>query len=105
MREDILKRINEELAAGRPAVLVTVLRTGGSTPRKAGSRMLVTRDGGLAGSIGGGLVEAWAIDRAARSFQSASSGLEHFAMNSSVAAGEGMACGGDMDLFIQYVAP
>lgn len=48
---------------GRPAVLVTVLDTAGSTPRAAGTKMLVTADA-LAGSIGGGALEFTAIETA-----------------------------------------
>ncbi len=48
---------------GRAAVLVTVLDTAGSTPRAAGTKMLVTADD-LAGSIGGGALEFTAIETA-----------------------------------------
>ncbi|MBP9911623.1 MAG: xanthine dehydrogenase accessory protein XdhC, partial [Rubrivivax sp.] len=47
-------------AAGRPAVVVAVLRTRGSVPREAGTRMLVAADEVL-GSIGGGHLELAAI--------------------------------------------
>lgn len=51
------------LAAGDPAVLVTVTEVRGSTPREAGAAMLVTADG-MAGTIGGGRLEFEAIERA-----------------------------------------
>lgn len=41
---------------GRPAVLVTVLSTKGSTPREAGAKMVISAEG-LAGTIGGGNLE------------------------------------------------
>ena len=43
-------------ASNQPAVLVTVLRAKGSTPREAGAKMVVSADG-LAGTIGGGNLE------------------------------------------------
>ena len=46
----------EALAQGRPAALVTVLATEGSSPREAGTRMVVT-EGALIGTIGGGNLE------------------------------------------------
>ena len=103
MRSEILKLLNQERAEGRAAVLVTILETRGSTPRKAGSQMLVKNDGSIQGTIGGGLAEARAMEEAARAFQSRSSAVQHFSMDASVAASEGMACGGEMEVFIQYV--
>jgi xanthine dehydrogenase accessory factor len=44
------------------AALVTVANAEGSTPREAGARMAVARDGTISGSIGGGPLEWAAID-------------------------------------------
>jgi xanthine dehydrogenase accessory factor len=44
------------------AALVTVAKAEGSTPREAGARMIVRRDGTISGSIGGGPLEWNAID-------------------------------------------
>ena len=53
---------------GDPAALVTVVSTEGSTPRKAGAKMVVFADGRAVGTIGGGCVEAEVCDtRAGRS--------------------------------------
>jgi xanthine dehydrogenase accessory factor len=56
-------RLAELAAADRPAVLVTVLSTEGSTPREAGTKMIVTPDA-IHGTIGGGHLEFAAIDMA-----------------------------------------
>lgn len=48
------------------AALVTVAKVDGSTPREAGARMTVARDGRISGSIGGGPLEWAAIDVARR---------------------------------------
>ena len=105
MRSDILADLNKQLTQGRAAVLVTVIQTSGSTPRKAGSQMLVLDDGTLRGTIGGGQGEARSIALAARAMTDKASSVHHLTMNASVAASEGMACGGGMDVFIQYVEP
>lgn len=44
------------------AALVTVTKAEGSTPREVGARMIVRKDGSIAGSIGGGPLEWNAID-------------------------------------------
>ena len=103
MQSDLLKQLNQERAAGRPVVLVTILNTRGSTPRKAGSQMLVLGDGSIRGTIGGGLAEAEAMAEAGRALISGSSTVRRMTMTNSVAASEGMACGGDMEVFIQYI--
>lgn len=53
----------ELVAADAPAMLVTVLSTEGSTPREAGTKMIVTPRG-IHGTIGGGHLEFAAIDLA-----------------------------------------
>ena len=45
-------------------VLVTIMESKGSTPRHAGSQMLVDENGLVCGTIGGGTVEAHAIKKA-----------------------------------------
>lgn len=54
----MLAKIVEANRSQTPAALATVVATKGSTPRKAGARMLVYRDGTIVGSIGGGCGEA-----------------------------------------------
>jgi len=50
------------LQAGERAVVATIVRTKGSTPREVGARMIVRRDGATVGTVGGGGGEAevWA---------------------------------------------
>jgi len=50
---------------GEPLALVTLIAAEGSTPREAGTRMLVTADG-QTGTIGGGALEYRAADQARR---------------------------------------
>jgi len=65
--------------------------------------MLVLADGSIRGTIGGGLAEAQAMAEAGQAFQNQASMVQKISMTASVAASEGMACGGDMEIFIQYV--
>jgi xanthine dehydrogenase accessory factor len=55
---------NELLAEGTPFVAVTVVDTLGSTPQDRGAKMLVTVAGRQFGTVGGGKVEARAIQEA-----------------------------------------
>ena len=101
MRADILADLNQELAHGRGAVLVSVVETAGSTPRKTGSQMLVLEDGSIRGTIGGGQGEARAIALAGQAFSERKSSLHHLTMTASVAASEGMAFGGNMGILVR----
>jgi len=88
---------------GDTAALVTIVKTRGSTPRKAGSQMLVLPDGKIHGTIGGGCGEAEARKWALFAIDAGKSMVHTVAMDNDVAAREGMACGGEMDLFIQVL--
>ena len=59
----MIKDIISSAAGGRPLVLVSVVSSKGSTPRSAGAMMTVDESGLLAGTIGGGALEAGAWRR------------------------------------------
>lgn len=81
-------------AAARPAVVVAVLRTRGSVPREAGTRMLVAADAVL-GTIGGGHLELQAIADARALLRQGGAAFErHVALG----PGLGQCCGGVLDL-------
>jgi len=61
-----VERLAELAASGAPFVSVTLVDAVGSTPQDAGSKMLVTAAGLDLGTVGGGRVEAKAIDHARR---------------------------------------
>ncbi|HUR79177.1 MAG TPA: xanthine dehydrogenase accessory protein XdhC [Thermoanaerobaculia bacterium] len=56
--------LNELAESGRPFVAVTVVDTLGSTPQDRGAKMLVTAEGRQHGTVGGGKIEARAIEEA-----------------------------------------
>ena len=62
--QEVYEAVLATVRAGRPAALATIVSTRGSTPRKAGSRMLVDPETGLVGTVGGGCGEAEVIDAA-----------------------------------------
>ncbi|MBP2637741.1 MAG: pucA [Firmicutes bacterium] len=89
--------------AGEQAVLVTIIATRGSTPRKAGASMLVYRDGRVTGTIGGGCAEAEVRLQALTAIDENRSFTYKVSMTGETAANEGMACGGVMEVFLQVV--
>ena len=60
----MLQTMKTRLLAGEDLVMVTVTASSGATPRGAGARMLVNREGRICGTIGGGAVEFRSIQMA-----------------------------------------
>ena len=89
----LLEHLKQALTQG-DAVLVTVTASSGSTPRGAGARMLVTEQGLIAGTIGGGAVEYRCIAMARQLLHSPQPVQHSFALNRDDTAGLGMVCGG-----------
>lgn len=86
-----------------PAALATIVKTRGSTPRKAGARMLVYRDGRTLGTIGGGCGESEVRLEAFNVIDDESPRIHKVSLTADIAALEGMACGGAMEVFIEPV--
>lgn len=99
---DLYADIARLTAEGRGFVLATVIQTGGSTPQKPGSKMVVLEDGSLLGTIGGGAIEHQVID-AARAL--ISSGAPSRVMETHLTHELGMCCGGKMTVFLERHAP
>ena len=62
--ELIYHKIAEILKTKQKAALCTIVGTTGSTPLKAGAKMLVLEDGSIFGTIGGGNLEKATIENA-----------------------------------------
>ncbi len=99
----LIQHICASLTEGEDLVLVTISSQSGSTPRLAGAKMIIHRDGRIAGTIGGGLVEAQAIKEAAKCFASGHSMRRAFDLSNGDAAITDMICGGKMELFLEFI--
>ncbi len=92
----------EQLRADRQKqnyALVTVIRADGSTPRHSGSKMLVFSDGRILGTIGGGAIEKRAIEDAVECIKNNANAFNDYTLTTDQQLG--MACGGDMSVFIE----
>lgn len=61
MNAAFLREIDEALRLHRRIVMATIVEASGSTPRSAGSRILVLPGGSIRGSVGGGKFESLVI--------------------------------------------
>lgn len=95
----------KELKSGEAAVLATIVESRGSTPRKAGARMMVRQDGSSCGTVGGGAVEYQTTLAAAQALELKTSLLRSFCLSDEQAANIGMVCGGEVEVYLQYLVP
>lgn len=100
---DIFDQLIEIKESGQRAALATIIRTKGSTPRKAGSKMVVLEDGSLIGTIGGGCGEAEVIDKALEVITNQSPTQHQVDLTKGLFYEDGGICGGIMDVFIEPV--
>ncbi|MCR5661934.1 MAG: XdhC family protein [bacterium] len=101
MELHLYRKLTKMLKNGEPAALVTVVSAKGSTPRGAGTKMLVNKDGITIGTIGGGCPEAEACKEALASIREKKSALLIFNMNNKGDAE--MICGGRQDILTEYL--
>ncbi|MBI4679144.1 MAG: XdhC family protein [Elusimicrobia bacterium] len=101
MNENVTKLFCEAMEAGRSAALATVVSSSGSTPRDAGAKMIVYEDGGFAGTVGGGKLEALVMKDSLAALK-AEEGLK--VVYDLKPEGTGMICRGRVEVFIEVHA-
>ena len=106
----ITAEIMEVLQSGKrgDVVMATIVSKKGSSPRSAGSRMLIAEDGSITETIGGGLGEARVIEKAAEMLAANKNGpvrpvLMHVDMTGKQVLDEGMICGGAIEVLLEVV--
>jgi len=102
---DLFEEIVRMRREGRRGALATIVHTNGSIPSYESSRMLVRDDGSIAGTIGGGCVEAevWA---AAKEVMLAEAPRKMtFSLNNEAVYDNGLICGGTLEVFVEPILP
>jgi xanthine dehydrogenase accessory factor len=95
--------IDEAIERGERVAIATVASTRGSTPQQRGAKMLFFANGRVAGTVGGGCIEAEVWAEAREALRSGESALHHFSLTAEDASEEGMVCGGTMDIFLDVI--
>ncbi|WP_024955573.1 XdhC family aldehyde oxidoreductase maturation factor [Sulfurospirillum arcachonense] len=91
--------LNEE----QEVVAATILSKKGSAPRGVGTKMLIRKNAVIVGTIGGGLLEAMTIQLASKVFKAKESLIEKFTLSDKDASLEGMVCGGNVEILLEYI--
>lgn len=96
---EVLKRSAEWLDAGRRVLLVTVVKTWGSSPRPEGAMLAVRDDGLVVGSVSGGCIEDDIVDRTRRlGMTQAAVEVVTYGVSADEARRFGLPCGGTIQL-------
>ena len=102
---DLFEEIVRMKRAGERGALATIVHTNGSIPSYESSRMLVREDGSMAGTIGGGCVEAEVWAAAKEVIQLEQPRKMTFNLNQDAAYDAGLICGGTLEIFVEPILP
>jgi xanthine dehydrogenase accessory factor len=99
---DLLPTLREWSENDPLVAVATVVGTSGSTPRPIGARLLVSRDGRMAGSVSGGCLEAAVVLEAQATIEGdAPPRLLHYGISDEMGWAVGLSCGGEVDIFVE----
>ena len=104
----VLRTLRDWRLAGRRALLTTVVRTWGSSPRPVGSIMALAEDGAVVGSVSGGCIEDDLIARYSRAhgaenaMPSGAPSMVKYGITADEAHRFGLPCGGTLELLLEY---
>jgi xanthine dehydrogenase accessory factor len=100
----IYEAILEVTRRGDSVALATIVKATGSTPREAGTKMLVYPDGSIVDTIGGGSLEASVIAEAQAALGEGKPRLVRYELRDSEVGDPGI-CGGEAEIFIDVINP
>src|SRR6195256_1064429 len=102
---DIYEQIVQLRRDGRRGAVATIVSVQGSVPSFCTAKMLVRDDGSIAGTIGGGCVEAEVWQAAREVMESEKPRTLTFDLNQDPKYDTGLVCGGTLDIFVEPVLP
>ncbi len=102
---DIYEEITRLRKEGRRGALATIINVRGSIPSFETAKMLVREDGTIAGTIGGGCVEAEVWEAAREVMKNEKPQTLNFNLNNNPKYDTGLVCGGTLEVFVEPVLP
>src|SRR5246127_2479388 len=90
---------------GQKCAIATIVDVRGSIPSYESAKLLVREDGSMAGTIGGGCVEAEAWAAAREVIDTGKARTMSFNLGRDAAYDNGLICGGQLDVFVECISP
>ena len=102
---DIYEELVRLRRLGQKCALATIVEKRGSIPSYESAKLLVREDGSMAGTIGGGCVEAEVWTAAREVLETEKPRHLSFNLGQDAAYDNGLICGGQLDVFVEPVLP
>jgi xanthine dehydrogenase accessory factor len=99
--QELITAVDNWINDGRIIALATVIRTWGSSPRDVGAKMVINTEREMAGSVSGGCVEGAVVDAGMDVLKTGKPQLLHFGVSDETAWDVGLACGGEIEVFVR----
>jgi len=101
MMREVLAEIARWQGEGKAVALATVVKIYGSAPRPLGAKMAISEQGEMAGSVSGGCVEGAVVQEALAVLKAGQPKLVEYGIADELAATVGLACGGNIEVFVE----
>jgi len=102
---DVYEELVRLRGLGQKCALATIVQVRGSIPSYESAKLLVREDGSMAGTIGGGCVEAEVWNAAREVIETEKPKHLTFNLGQDAAYDNGLICGGQLDVFVEPVLP
>jgi xanthine dehydrogenase accessory factor len=100
---NLIKEVYTLLSKGEDVAQASVVTHSGSTPRTSGAKMIVRSDGGIIGTVGGGLMEAEVIKAATEIFKTGKTRIMMFDLSGGNIDDMDMICGGRVRVVLELI--
>ncbi len=102
---DVYEELVRLRRLGQKCALATIIEVRGSIPSYQTAKLLVREDGSMAGTVGGGCVEAEVWNAAREVIETEQPKRLTFNLGQDAAYDNGLICGGQLDIFVEPIVP
>jgi xanthine dehydrogenase accessory factor len=102
---DVLEEVVRLRRLGQKCALATIVEVNGSIPSYESAKLVVREDGSMAGTIGGGCVEAEVWNAAREAMEEGKPRRLRFNLGQDAAYDNGLICGGQLEVFVEPIEP